>query len=64
MIIFALKCSREPRQMEPEDFQRLRQLGMRESAIVELVAMAGLAVYANILADAMRMEADAMFATP
>lgn len=50
--------------MEPEDFQRLRQLGMRESAIVELVAMAGLAVYANILADAMRMEADAMFATP
>jgi hypothetical protein len=30
---------------------------------LELIAMAGLAVYANIMADATGMEADAIFAS-
>ena len=35
---------------------------MNDSELVELVAMSGLAVYANIMADATAMEADEMFA--
>ena len=61
MIHFALKCSRDPRSVSAEDHAKLRQHGMSESEIVELIAMAGLAVYANIMADAIGMEPDRMF---
>jgi hypothetical protein len=35
---------------------------MDEGEIIELIAMSGLAVYANIMADATAMDADTMFA--
>jgi uncharacterized peroxidase-related enzyme len=62
MVRFALKCSREPRRITRDDHAMLRQHGMDEAEIIELIAMSGLAVYANIMADATAMEADAMFA--
>jgi uncharacterized peroxidase-related enzyme len=62
MILFALKCSRNPQSLATDDYDGLRDVGLKESEIVELIAMAGLAVYANIMADATRMEADEMFA--
>lgn len=62
MVLFALKCSRDPQSLTADDYERLRAFGMTESVIVELIAMAGLAVYANIMADATRVEADGMFA--
>ena len=64
LILFSLKCSRDPQSMEASDYQQLRQHGLSRSEIVEVVAMSALAVYANIIADATAMEADAMFATP
>ena len=63
MILFALKCSRNPQSLSSSDYEDLRDVGLKESEIVELIAMAGLAVYANIMADATRVEADEMFAT-
>jgi uncharacterized peroxidase-related enzyme len=62
-ILFALKCSRNPQGLEPDDFESLRQHGLKESEIVEIIAMSALAVYANIIADATAMEADSMFDT-
>jgi alkylhydroperoxidase family enzyme len=41
----------------------LTRHGLNHSEIVELVAMSGLAVYANIMADATAMEPDKMFAS-
>jgi uncharacterized peroxidase-related enzyme len=61
MILFGLKCSRNPRGLTDADFERLNSHGLDQSEIVELMAMAGLAVYANIMADATAVEADAMF---
>jgi uncharacterized peroxidase-related enzyme len=61
MILFGMKCARDPRALTSEDFALLRMHGLRESEITELVAMSGLAVYANIMADATGMEADKMF---
>jgi len=58
MILFALKCSRDPQALGAADYEELRDVGLKESEIVELIAMAGLAVYANIMADATRVEAD------
>ena len=61
MILFGMKCAREPRNLTAGDFALLRKHGLRESEITELVAMSGLAVYANIMADATAVEPDSIF---
>ena len=62
MIVFAVKCSRDPRSLGDIDFDSLRGHGLQQSEIVEVIAMSALAVYANIIAEATAMESDAMFA--
>ena len=61
MILFAVKCSRDPQSLIEADFERLRLQGLGQSEIVE-ISMSALAVYANIAADATGMDADDMFA--
>jgi uncharacterized peroxidase-related enzyme len=61
MIRFAVKCSRDPQSLTTEDFDQLRNLGLKQSEIVEIIGMSALAVYANIIADATAMEPDDMF---
>jgi alkylhydroperoxidase family enzyme len=61
ITLFGLKCTRDPRSLADEDFENLRGHGLSQSEIMEIIAMAGLAVYANILADATGMEPDEMF---
>ena len=63
MVLFALKCSRNPRSLVDRDFAGLYGLGLSQSEVVELIAMSAFAVYANIMADATAMEADEMFAS-
>jgi len=61
MILFALKCSRNPQSVTAEDYETLRGHGLKQSEIVEIIGMAAFAVYANIVADATAMEQDEMF---
>ena len=63
MILFGLKCSRDPQSISEADYEKVRSHGLGPAEIVELIAMSGLAVYANIIADATGMQADAIFAT-
>ena len=63
MILFGLKCSRNPKGMTEGDFEQLRRHGLKQSEIIEVIAMSAFAVYANILADATAMEPDQMFGT-
>ena len=63
MILFALKCSRNPQSLTDADYAKLYALGISQSGAVELIAMSALAVYANIIADATGMDADDMFET-
>ena len=63
MILFAVKCSRNPQSLAEADFDNLRRHGLSQSEIVETISMSALAVYANIIADATAMEPDEMFAT-
>lgn len=60
MILFAVKCSREPQSLTEGDFENLRQHGLKQSEIMEVIAMSALAVYANIIADATALEVDEM----
>jgi len=61
MILFAIKCSRNPQSLAEADFANLRQHGLKESEIPEIIGMSALAVYANIIADATAMDEDEMF---
>ena len=61
MILFGLKYSREPQKRTEADSETLRQHGLNQAEILELIAMSAVAVYANIIADATAMEEDAMF---
>lgn len=63
MILFAVKCSRDPQDLNAEDYEKLHRYGLPQSEIVEIIGMAAFAVYANIIADATAMEPDEMFAT-
>ena len=63
MLSFARKCARDPQSITAEDHDRLSQCGLPRSQVIELISMSGLAVYANIMADATAMEADEMFST-
>ncbi len=63
MMLFALKCSRNAQSLTEEDFEQLRAHGLGQSEIMEIIAMAAFAVYANIIADATAMDPDEMFAT-
>jgi uncharacterized peroxidase-related enzyme len=61
MLLFGLKCSKEPQNISEADYETLRQHQLGQPEILELIAMSALAVYANILADATAMEPDAIF---
>jgi alkylhydroperoxidase family enzyme len=63
IVLFGLKCSRNPQSLTESDYQRLRQHGLKQSEIMELIAMSAFAVYANIIADATAMDQDEMFGT-
>lgn len=61
LVLFALKCSRTPQNLTKEDYYQLRELGLKTSEIVEIIAMSACAVYANIIADATAMDPDELF---
>lgn len=61
IILFALKCSRNPQGLLNSDFDLLKQHGLKQSEIVEIIGMSALAVYANIIADATGMQSDDLF---
>jgi len=63
IILFGVKCSRNPQTLIEDDFNKLRKHGLSQSEIMEVIAMSAFAVYANIIADATAMEPDQMFAT-
>jgi uncharacterized peroxidase-related enzyme len=59
-ILFSVKSARDPQSLKEADFKRLRDHGLSESEIVELVSVSALAVYLNIVADATAVEPDNM----
>lgn len=61
IISFGRKCARAPQSLDDSDFQQLKDHGLDEAEILELIAMSGLAVYANTMADATRVEPDSIF---
>lgn len=63
IVLFAVKCSKNPQGLLDGDFAKLYDHGLNTAQVMELIAMAAFAVYANIIADATCMNADKMFAS-
>lgn len=61
IINFGRKCARAPQSLVDGDFQLLKDHGLDNAELLELIAMSGLAVYANTMADATQVEPDSIF---
>jgi alkylhydroperoxidase family enzyme len=56
MIDFALKLTRTPADMHPEDIEVLKQAGFREEQVVDIVLITCLFNFMDRLADALGVE--------
>ena len=60
IIEFALKVSHDPQSLVAEDYERVREQGVTDEELVEIILIAGMANYADTLADALKIEVDSM----
>ena len=60
IVNFALKAAMSSNDLTEADYDKLRDLGISDSEIVEIVALAALGVYLNIVGDALKIEVDDM----
>jgi alkylhydroperoxidase family enzyme len=55
IIKFAVKCALEPQTLVESDYDRIRDQGVSEEELVEIIGWAALAMYNDTLADAMKL---------
>lgn len=60
IIQFALKVVHTPQSVEKADYESLRDIGLSDEEIVELVMISALGMLHDILADALKIDVDAM----
>lgn len=58
IIEFAVKTAKYPQTLVPEDYENLRSRGISNDEIVQIINVAGFAVYLDIVADALKVEVD------
>ena len=62
IVAFAVKAAKSPKDLSGGDFDKLRDMGISDAEIVEIVALAALGGYLDAIADAMRIDVDEMIA--
>ena len=60
IVSFGVKAAMSPNDITESDYEKLRNMGISDSEIVEIVALAGLGMYLNIIATALKIEVDDM----
>ena len=58
IIAFALKAARHAQEMEARDFDRLREQGVTDEEIMEILLVAAMSRYTNTLSDALEIDVD------
>lgn len=61
-IDFAVQLANDPNSSSTENFDKLKALGYTQAEILEIIAMSGMAVFYNHLADATQITIDKGFA--
>jgi uncharacterized peroxidase-related enzyme len=62
IIQFALKVSHAPQNLVAADYERLREMGVTDAELVEIVHIAAIGKYGDTLADALKIPVDALVA--
>ena len=60
-ICFAVKIATTPNQLNEEDLKKVRIFCQSDEELMELIAMAGVCIYADIISDAARIIPDKQF---
>lgn len=60
IIEFALKAAEDPQGLVAEDYERLRYQGVTEEEMVEIILIAAIGKYSDIMADALKIEVEGM----
>jgi uncharacterized peroxidase-related enzyme len=58
IIAFALKAARHAQEMDAGDFDRLREQGVTDDEIMEILLVAAMSRYTNTLSDALQIDVD------
>jgi len=58
LIRFTRKIAEDATQMEAQDFQDLKDCGLDESAIIEVLSVVALSALTNAFASALKLEQD------
>jgi alkylhydroperoxidase family enzyme len=60
IIEFALKAAKHPQELVAEDYEYVRDQGVSDEEIVEIILIAAVGVFSDILADSLKIEVDAI----
>lgn len=61
IIRFGMKCGDDPRSLDESDYSSLRDQGVTDEEIMEIIGLASLGVYLDLLADAIKTRVDDVF---
>ena len=60
IIQFSIKCAKQPQELVAADYQAVRDQGVSDDELVEIIGLAALGNAADTLADAMKVDVDDM----
>jgi uncharacterized peroxidase-related enzyme len=60
IIGFALKAAHDPQRLVAEDFERVREQGITDEELVEIIFIAAVGNFSDTLADALKIEVESM----
>jgi uncharacterized peroxidase-related enzyme len=58
IIEFALMVAKHPKELKAEDYERVRQRGVTDEEIIEIIVVAAFSVFGDTLADALKIEVE------
>ena len=58
IVKFATKCAMDRANLGDQDFEDVRQQGVSDSEIIEVISLAALANYLNTIADSLKIDVD------
>jgi alkylhydroperoxidase family enzyme len=61
IVKFAMKCAEYPDLLTEEDYEMVREQGVTDEEIVEIISLAAIGTYFDTLAEALKLEPDSIY---
>jgi len=62
IVKFAVRCADDPVNLTEADYEHIREQGISNEELIEIIALAALGNYFDTLADAMKIDIDSVYA--